>query len=107
MSATTGYRWITRKRGVCGGEPIVRGTRLSVRAIVSCYREGMSIEEILDGYPGLLPAQLHEALAYYYDHKEEIEQLLAPVDPKKYAASLGLRLTPEGYLVKDGRRARK
>ncbi len=105
MSTTTGYRWITRRRG--DREPIIRGTRLTVAAIVSCYKEGMDIVEILDGYPGLLPAQLHEALAYYYDHKEEIEEILAPVDPAEYVAKLGLRLTAEGYLVKDDHRARE
>ncbi|HUT34073.1 MAG TPA: DUF433 domain-containing protein [Planctomycetota bacterium] len=105
MSTSTGYRWIALRRG--DREPIIRGTRLTVAAIVSCYKEGMDIVEILEGYPGLLPAQLHEALAYYYDHQDEIEQLLAPVDPKEYAASLGLRLTDEGYLVKDDGLARK
>ena len=105
MSTATGYRWITRRRG--DREPIIRGTRLTVAAIVSCYKEGMDIVEILDGYPGLLPAQLHEALAYYYDHQDEIEQLLAPVDPAEYVAKLGLRLTPEGYLVEDSSLARK
>ncbi|MBM4038790.1 MAG: DUF433 domain-containing protein [Planctomycetes bacterium] len=99
MSTSTGYRWITRKRSVHGGEPMIRGTRLPVSPIVSCYKEGMDIAEILEGYPGLTPAQVHEALAYYYDHKEEIEEILAPVDPAEYVAKLGLRLTPEGYLI--------
>jgi uncharacterized protein (DUF433 family) len=105
MSTATGYRWITRRRG--DREPIIRGTRLSVRAIVCCYKEGMGLDEILDGYPGLTPVQLHEALAFYYDNQDEIEQLLAPVDPAEYVARLGLRLTPEGYLVEDSSLARK
>jgi len=37
----------------------------------------MSIEEILEGYPSLTPAQLFDALSYYFGHKEEIDLQLA------------------------------
>ena len=100
MSTATRYRWITRRRGVCGGEPIIRGTRLPVRSIIACYKQGMDIEEILESYP-IAPAQLHEAFAYYYDHQDEIEELLRPIDPEELAKELGMTLTPEGFFVKD------
>jgi len=101
MSTATRYRWITRRRGVCGGEPIIRGTRLPVRCIIACYKQGMDVEEILESYP-IPPAALHEAFAYYYDHQEEIEELLRPIDPEELAAQYGFTLTPEGFFVKDG-----
>jgi hypothetical protein len=78
-----------------------------VRALVASYKHGMSFEEILDGYPGLTPAQLHEAFVYYYEHQKEIERLLRPTDPKKLAAELGLRLTPEGFFAGGPRPGRK
>ena len=107
MGTTTGYRWIIRRRRVCGGEPIIRGTRLPVRAVIACYKQGMSFEEILEGYPGVSPVQLHEAFAYYYGHRREIEKSLRPIDPADLAASHGLTLTPEGFFVKDRRLAGK
>ncbi len=34
----------------------------------------MSIEDILEGYPSITPAQLFDALSYYHDYNEEIEK---------------------------------
>jgi len=34
---------------------------------------GMSIDEILTTLPNLTPSQVHSALAYYFDHQEEID----------------------------------
>ncbi|MBM4030562.1 MAG: DUF433 domain-containing protein [Planctomycetes bacterium] len=100
MSTATRYRWITRHPGIVGGEPIIRGTRVPVRALIGCYKLGMDFEEILEGYL-LTPAQLHEAFAYYYDHQEEIEELLRPIEPEELAAKYGFTLTPEGFFIKD------
>ena len=49
------------------------GTRTTVRSIIETYKQGMSIEEILQAMPQLTPAQMHDALSYYYDHQREIE----------------------------------
>jgi len=100
MSTATRYRWITRRKDILGGQPIIRGTRLPVRAIIACYKQGMDFEEILEGYL-ISPAQLHEAFAYYYENQEEIEELLRPIDPDEFAAEIGFTLTPEGFFVKD------
>ncbi len=79
MNTTAGanYRYITRVSGVCGGRPIVRGTRTPVKTIVGYYKMGLSVEEILEGLPHLTPAQLYEALSYYHDHREDIERDIA------------------------------
>jgi uncharacterized protein (DUF433 family) len=55
------------------GEPTIRGTSLTVRTIVGCISIGESIDEILEGYPFLTRAQVHDALSYYYDHTAEID----------------------------------
>ena len=73
----TGYRYITRVPGTAGGRPIIRGTRTTVKNIVGFYKLGMSPDELLRELPHLTPAQLFEALSYYYDHEEEIEGELA------------------------------
>lgn len=71
------HSYITRKKGVCGGRSIIDGTRISVWAIIKWYKSGMSIEEILKGYPHLTPAQVYDAFSYYYDNQEEIEKDIA------------------------------
>ncbi|MBX7073035.1 MAG: DUF433 domain-containing protein [Pirellulales bacterium] len=67
------YRNIEQDPARCGGQPVVGGTRIRVGIILGCYRQGMSIEEIVQQYPGLKPADVHDALAYAYDHLDEIE----------------------------------
>jgi hypothetical protein len=38
---------------------------------------GWSAEEIVRQYPHLAPAEVHAALAYYFDHRDEIDDELA------------------------------
>jgi uncharacterized protein (DUF433 family) len=64
----------------CGGQPVVTGTRIRVATILAGYRRGLSIEEVVQQYPGLRPADVHDALAYAYDHLDEIEAALAADD---------------------------
>jgi uncharacterized protein (DUF433 family) len=71
------YRNIEQDPTRCGGQPVVGGTRVRVGIILGCYRQGMSIEEIVQQYPSLKPADVHDALAYAYDHLDEIEAGLA------------------------------
>ena len=74
------FRNIEQDPARCGGQPVVVGTRIRVAAILSCYRQGMSVEEIVQQYPALKPADVHDALAYEYDHLDEIEMDLAADD---------------------------
>lgn len=53
------------------------GTRTKVRQVVMDMRNGMSPEQIHDQYPHLSMAQIHAALAYYYDHKSAIDDEIA------------------------------
>jgi len=67
------HPYITRKQGVCGGKPIIAGTRIKVAQIAIEYdRMGWSADEIVQVHPHLTLAQIHDALSYYYDHVEEI-----------------------------------
>lgn len=74
------YRNIERDPARCGGQPVVGGTRIRVGIVLGCYRQGMSVEEIIQQYPSLKPADVHDALAYAHDHLEEIEADLAADD---------------------------
>ena len=74
------YRNIEKHPARCGGQPVVAGTRIRVATILSCYGQGMNVEEIVQQLAPLRPADVHDALAYAYDHVEEIEADLAADD---------------------------
>ena len=74
------YRNVEKDASRCGGQPVVVGTRIRVATILTCYRQGMSVEEIVQQYSMLKPADVHDALAYAYDHLAEIEADLAADD---------------------------
>jgi uncharacterized protein (DUF433 family) len=59
------------------GEPraFISGTRIRVQDIVSDHeRHGLSPEQIAREYPHITLAQVHAALAYFYDHRDEVLQ---------------------------------
>jgi uncharacterized protein (DUF433 family) len=65
---------IVRTPGTCGGKPRIDGHRIKVEHIAVCYeRMGMSPDEIVSAHPTITLAQVHAALAYYFEHKEEID----------------------------------
>lgn len=70
------YPHIARNPKICGGEPIIDGTRTTVRAIANYYQMGMTVDEILGGLPHLSLSKVHSALAYYFDNKKEIDALI-------------------------------
>ena len=88
------YRNVEIDPARCGGQPVVAGTRIRIATILVCYRQGMGIEEIVQQYPGLRPADVHDALAYAYDHSEEIEAALAADDEE----SVKTRLAADGSI---------
>lgn len=73
----TEHLYIEKDPNKYKGKAVVRKTRIPVVSIVNHYRSGISIEEILDGYPSLTPAQLFDALSYYFDNKDEIDKELS------------------------------
>jgi uncharacterized protein (DUF433 family) len=72
----TSYPHIVKIDGVCGGQAIIEGTRIAVWHIVGYYyKVGMPVEDILAEWNYLKPAQVFSALAYYHDHKQEIDEI--------------------------------
>lgn len=73
MSHTT-VQHIESTPGILGGKPRIAGHRIRVSDIVLWHeKRGLSPDEILGIYPGITLADVHAALAYYFDHREEIE----------------------------------
>ena len=74
---TTAYKlkhpYITCKKGICDGKPIIEGTRIKVAQIAIEYeRMGMTPDNIVGAHPHLRLPQVHDALSYYYENIEEI-----------------------------------
>ncbi len=92
---------IVRKPGISGGEPIILGTRISVRHIVERVQAGQSVEDILAALPHLTAAQIHDALSFYYDHKAEIDRLVQESQTEQVIAAQGLQVekVAEGVAV--------
>lgn len=72
MTTATEHLYIETDEEILGGEPIIKGTRTPVRAIVETWRMGVAAEEITHHLPHLTQAQVFDALSYYSDHQEEI-----------------------------------
>ena len=72
MVQSTEHLYVVRDKNILNGEPIIKGTRTPVRAIVETWRMGIPPEEIANGLPHLTLSQVFNALSYYSDRQEEI-----------------------------------
>jgi prevent-host-death family protein len=92
---------IVRRPDISGGEPIIRGTRISVRHIVERVRAGQSADDILAALPHLTATQVYDALSYYYDHQPEIDELIEESRSEQVIAgqSLKAQKVAEGVAV--------
>jgi uncharacterized protein (DUF433 family) len=95
MKTQTGHKYIVRIRGICGGSPIIDGTRIAVRTIMEYIQQaGYTPEEIAQAL-GLDLSQVYDAMSYYYDHKDEIDKEIAENDmeyQKQRALEKGLKI---------------
>ena len=74
MAASTTER-VTRIPAVCGGRACIAGHRVRVLDIVIWHEhQGLTPDEIVSQIPSITLADVHAALAYYYDHREEIQE---------------------------------
>lgn len=76
MTATTSSQrnHIESVPGRCGGKPCIVGTRIRVQDIVLFTEDGMKPEEIANEFSQISLADIHAALAYYYDNAAAINQ---------------------------------
>ena len=75
----TEFAHIVRTPDVLGGEPRIDGHRIRVRDVAAARDiDGFGPDEIVRKiYPSLTLAEVYAALAYFEDHREEIERLAA------------------------------
>ncbi|SRR5260370_23801731 len=72
----TEHPHIVRLEGVCGGEPVIDGLRVTVRHVVTLHQRGETILDIAEAL-GITEAQVFHALSYFFDHRDEILALIA------------------------------
>ena len=72
MPISTEHLYIVKDEQILSGEPIIKGTRTPVRAVVELWRIGVAPEEIPRHLPHLTQAQVFDALSYYSDHTDQI-----------------------------------
>ena len=71
------YAYITREVGVRGGNPIIAGTRVGVHDVIGLLQNGETVDSVVaESFPNLTKAQIYECLAYYEDHRGEIDLLV-------------------------------
>lgn len=77
MTIMTDYKHIAIDSEIVGGKPYIAGRRITVQQIATWHDQmGYSVDEIATQYD-LTLAEIYAALAYYYDHKAEIDAALA------------------------------
>lgn len=81
----TAYRYIVSEKSVRGGHARVEGTRIGVHDVVAYFLLGSNVDEVALRFPDLSRAQIYECLAYYEDHRSEIEALALPQTEKPAA----------------------
>ena len=64
---------ISRDPAVMAGKPCVKGTRVTVGALVGLVAAGKSTQEILDAYPYVTSEDISQALSYAAWRSEEVE----------------------------------
>ena len=58
------HQHIVRDPQICGGEPVIRGTRVTIRTILASLAEGAHASEILADFPSLTEEDVHAVIVF-------------------------------------------
>ncbi len=68
------HPYITTDARISKGSPIIAGTRIRVLDIIIEYEYlGLTPDEIINAHPHLILPQVHDALSFYYEHREMLD----------------------------------
>jgi uncharacterized protein (DUF433 family) len=62
---------IIRDPQICGGEPVFKGTRVTLRSVLASLADGDSAEQIIADFPSLKPEDIQAAIAFAAASAEE------------------------------------
>ena len=65
------HQYILRDPQICGGEPVIKGTRVTIRTILASLAEGATNEEILKDFPTLTEEDVRAVIAFAAASAEE------------------------------------
>jgi len=65
------HNYIIRDPEICGGEPVIKGTRVTIRTLLASLAEGARIEEILEDFPTVKEEALRAVIAFAADSAAE------------------------------------
>jgi len=69
------HPYIEANEKICGGSPVIKGTRIRVVDIPVEYEYlNHTPDEIISTHPHLKLKQVHDALSYYYDNRKELDE---------------------------------
>ncbi len=71
---------VVRDPQICGGEPVFKGTRVTLRTVLASLAAGDSVEEILADFPALTAEDIRAAIAFAAASAEE--DLPVPAGPR-------------------------
>lgn len=71
---------IVRDTRVCGGEPVFKGTRVTLRTVLASLADGDSAGQILTAFPSLKAEDIQAAIAFAAASAEE--DLPVPAAPQ-------------------------
>ena len=84
---------------ITGTQAVIKNTRIPVNIIIGYLHAGATPESLVESIvPHLTFAQVYDALSYYYDHREEIDQELGENTEIAGKAYLREQLGEEDYL---------
>ena len=65
------HQYILRDPQICVGEPVIKGTRVTIRTILASLAEGARIEEILEDFPTITEQDVRAVIAFAAASAEE------------------------------------
>jgi len=58
------HQYISIDPGTCGGQAVIRGTRVTLRTLLASLAEGVTVPEILEDFPTLTEEQVRAVIAF-------------------------------------------
>jgi len=75
QKAKVNHPHIEANKKICGGSPVIKGTRTRVVDIAIEYEYlNRTPDEIISAHPHLKLEQVHDALSYYYENRTELDE---------------------------------
>ena len=75
------HQFILRDPAICGGQPVVKGTRVTIRTILASLAEGATVDEIVADFPTLTESAVWAVVAFAATSAQEDLPLPAIPEP--------------------------